>query len=619
MRPCRLGPGCVAAFALFALFALLAGELPVRAQSVTTSAQGYGSTIRSGDSAADKQGRAEWPRILAGESGTQVHVTFDLRNADVTLNTGRDYPLPQLLTEAKTVAGRLKLPEADFITFQGSKTSNVDIELNDYLRFRGRNQSEFDLDLAALARALEVTALPRPVVVRVDAENADSVTLSAGGTSRPLTGDAFFGVNEVAPDARLHFAVTIRPSEYAAAYGLVALFAVLLGVPIGVPWFIKRRTPAVPPSPATPPDPAEVQERYNRQKPFWVTFTGSLVAGPLFALAILFPLIKASSRAMPYILPEAVSSPRSVLLLAPAGFAVFFASSALARLVQKRRGDAPPPPPTADAEDTPPQWTQTGFLIPMMAGMCLMPLLLFLPGLSRLESHWRVAVVFGVEALCFVAAAVVGLRGARANRTDLGPDSPWHGMVQEVAAQAGTRVRHVVIVRSPALNAYASLFGTVGLTSALLRKMEPDEVRAVVAHEVGHLQAGHVRKTLAVTLPLLAVWLTLLFVALPRLKGHVPLPVYAILSSPLPGMLFGTLVVPLVAGRGQRRREEEADRFAVEATGDPELVIRTLRKLHTLNASPHHLKPSDEALMAHPSLAHRIESIRRDHPTPGGV
>jgi Zn-dependent protease with chaperone function len=67
----------------------------------------------------------------------------------------------------------------------------------------------------------------------------------------------------------------------------------------------------------------------------------------------------------------------------------------------------------------------------------------------------------------------------------------------------------------------------------------------------------------------------------------------------------------LAGGRGRRKREEEADLFAVERTGDSELVIRALTKLHTFNSMPHALKPSDEALSAHPSLAHRIEAIRK--------
>jgi len=69
-------------------------------------------------------------------------------------------------------------------------------------------------------------------------------------------------------------------------------------------------------------------------------------------------------------------------------------------------------------------------------------------------------------------------------------------------------------------------------------------------------------------------------------------------------------VLNLLLGRGRRLREAAADRFAVQATQNPELVIATLTKLHTLNASPHRLRPSDEIFSSHPSLTHRIEAIR---------
>ncbi|GEM_PF-4412765 len=45
-------------------------------------------------------------------------------------------------------------------------------------------------------------------------------------------------------------------------------------------------------------------------------------------------------------------------------------------------------------------------------------------------------------------------------------------------------------------------------------------------------------------------------------------------------------------------------------TGDPELVIRSLTRIHTLNTSLHRLKLSDEVLQNYPSLEHRLEAIR---------
>ena len=47
---------------------------------------------------------------------------------------------------------------------------------------------------------------------------------------------------------------------------------------------------------------------------------------------------------------------------------------------------------------------------------------------------------------------------------------------------------------------------------------------------------------------------------------------------------------------------EQPDSFSHEVTGAPDLVINTLSKFHTLNTTPHELKPSDEIISSHPSL-----------------
>jgi Zn-dependent protease with chaperone function len=85
---------------------------------------------------------------------------------------------------------------------------------------------------------------------------------------------------------------------------------------------------------------------------------------------------------------------------------------------------------------------------------------------------------------------------------------------------------------------------------------------------------------------------------------------YALLRSPIFTVFLMPPLVNLPAGRGRRKREE-ADRFAMELTGDPELVIRMLTPIHTLSAQRHQLKRSDEAISTHPSLVHRIQAIRR--------
>jgi Zn-dependent protease with chaperone function len=249
--------------------------------------------------------------------------------------------------------------------------------------------------------------------------------------------------------------------------------------------------------------------------------------------------------------------------------------------------------------------------------MLVMPLMfLLMPGVSpvRIPSEYvRPVLFYGILPFSVLAPLLGSWLASRATHTRLAPDDPTHRMVTEMASAAGVPVKRVVVRRAKELNAYASVLGTVGLTSALLRRMDPDEVRAVVAHELGHHKARDPRRhllfSLLFTLAALGAW----FALRSYLESRVNLSTEAkaLLNSPIFAIFILPVLQSLAMGRTHRRAEEAADRFAVDATGDAELVVRALRKLHTLNATPHTLKPSDEALSTHPSLANRIEAIRR--------
>ncbi|MGV3722948.1 MAG: M48 family metallopeptidase, partial [Actinomycetota bacterium] len=136
------------------------------------------------------------------------------------------------------------------------------------------------------------------------------------------------------------------------------------------------------------------------------------------------------------------------------------------------------------------------------------------------------------------------------------------------------------------------------------------EIRAVIAHEVGHLRGGHARRNLVLTLGgsilVLALWWGLVSLA----EGRISRSGLTILRGPIFSIFLLPIVMNLILGKERRRHEEVADRFAVDVTGDPELVIRMLTRLHTLESSPQQLKRSDEAISTHPSLVNRIAAIR---------
>jgi Zn-dependent protease with chaperone function len=66
-------------------------------------------------------------------------------------------------------------------------------------------------------------------------------------------------------------------------------------------------------------------------------------------------------------------------------------------------------------------------------------------------------------------------------------------MAEELGNQAGVRVRRVVVKdEDQFVNAFATFFGTIGITRALRDQLPEAEIRAILAHEVGHLKARDV-------------------------------------------------------------------------------------------------------------------------------
>lgn len=191
-----------------------------------------------------------------------------------------------------------------------------------------------------------------------------------------------------------------------------------------------------------------------------------------------------------------------------------------------------------------------------------------------------------------------------------------------LAQQDGVPVRDVLVAdasrRTSALNAYVSGFGStrrIVLYDTLLRTASPDEVRLVVAHELGHVKrhdvlAGSVLGALgaAAAVCLIAAllqWPGLLVRAGATGAGDpraVPL-VLALLA------LGGLLVTPAV-NLVSRRIEARADLHSLQLTGDVDTFIASQRRLSVTNLSDLEPGPVAEAFATHPSGPERIALAR---------
>jgi len=203
------------------------------------------------------------------------------------------------------------------------------------------------------------------------------------------------------------------------------------------------------------------------------------------------------------------------------------------------------------------------------------------------------------------------------------PEGDLRTSLLELAARDGVPVRDVLVAdasrRTTALNAYVSGLGPtrrIVVFDTLAFQAPPEEVRAVVAHELGHAKHNDVLTGTLVSalgaaagvsaLYLLGSWTGLLrragvssivdpralalLVAIATLAGLVSLPLQNLLT---------------------RRIEARADAHALMLTGDPSTVERMEERLATTNLADvdpprwHYL-----VFASHPSIVERMAAAR---------
>ena len=187
-----------------------------------------------------------------------------------------------------------------------------------------------------------------------------------------------------------------------------------------------------------------------------------------------------------------------------------------------------------------------------------------------------------------ISPAIV--RWAIRGRQEVTPQSnPWLvDTVTSLAKQAGVAVPKIYVSSDPAPNAF--VFGrtirgsSLVVTSGLLERLNADEVRAVIGHEIGHLRHRDVViMTWVSTVPLLAYILARVgFEALRgsrnvRGKGAGQALLIAALVAIVSYLVY--LVTQVLVLYLSRTREYYADAYSAAATRDPHLLASALTKI----------------------------------------
>lgn len=194
--------------------------------------------------------------------------------------------------------------------------------------------------------------------------------------------------------------------------------------------------------------------------------------------------------------------------------------------------------------------------------------------------------------------------------------------VQRLLDRCGYRSRGLFVMdgsrRSAHGNAFFSGFGAtkrIVLFDTLIQRLQPEEVEAVLAHELGHFKLRHVIKSMLIG------WLTV-FVLMFALGALVDSPwFYAGLGIQTPSLaialLLFILAMPVFLYFAQpitklfsRKNEFEADEFATRHANAKDL-ISALVKLYHDNASTLTPDPLHSAFYdSHPPAATRIGKLR---------
>ncbi len=272
-------------------------------------------------------------------------------------------------------------------------------------------------------------------------------------------------------------------------------------------------------------------------------------------------------------------------------------------------------------------YTRTAFLLAGLTG-----LFLAVGFLIGGQTGMLIALLFavGTNAFAYWNSDKMVLR--MYNARQVGPrDSPqFHGLVEQLARNAGLPMPRVYIIDEPQPNAFATgrnpENAAVAATTGLLERLTQEEIAGVMAHELAHVKNRDtlimtVTATIAGALSMLANF-ALFFGG--SNDEDSPNPIFAILI-----MILAPIAAMLVQMAISRTREYEADRMGAEICGRPLWLASALDKLesgtrtidnrtaegnpataHLFIANPLHVHARDNLFSTHPSMTNRIARLR---------
>ncbi len=270
-----------------------------------------------------------------------------------------------------------------------------------------------------------------------------------------------------------------------------------------------------------------------------------------------------------------------------------------------------------------------GTIIGFVIGYPLLALLIYLVSAAgSLWWLWGFAVFFIFQLVMVVAYPMFIM--PLFNKLEPMEEGDLKSRLFALADRTGFKAQTILVMdgskRSGHSNAFFSGFGRfrrIVLFDTLIEQMEPDELEAVLAHEIGHYKLGHIPKMMAMaaasSLGMFAVlgwlahanWFSEAFGFTALTAGRVEIVPVLLLFMLLSGLV--TFWLSPLSNRLSRKHEYEADAFARDAMGSYLPLSQALRKLHKENLSnltPHPIYSGFH--YSHPTLVEREASLRSE-------
>jgi len=179
--------------------------------------------------------------------------------------------------------------------------------------------------------------------------------------------------------------------------------------------------------------------------------------------------------------------------------------------------------------------------------------------------------------------------------------------------------------RSSKLNAFFTGFGRfrkIVFFDTLIEKLDPSEIVAVLAHEMGHFKLKHIVKMIlgsAVQTGIMFYLLSLFLdnrtlsdaFGMQHMSVYSSLIFFGFIYSPV------SMLISIIFNAISRQHEYDADRYAAETTAKPEMLIEGLKKLSAANLSnltPHPLHVFLH--YSHPPVLMRIKKLQNQKINP---